>query len=103
MELLQQLIEFTASGQTLYTAPKSTSQNLKEDKPKPATNKYEDDIKALSVFYSLDPGTEISIALRDLLCICYRERQRVDAYRGLVTELSRRGVSLNITSRKKRL
>ena len=102
MELLQQLIEFTASGQTLYTAPKSTSQNLKEDKPKP-TNKYEDDIKALSVFYSLDPGTEISIALRDLLCICYRERQRVDAYRGLVTELSRRGVSLNITSRKKRL
>ena len=99
MELLQQLIEFTASGQTLYTAPKPTSQNLKEDKPK-MTNKYEDDITALSVFYSLEPGAEVSIELRDLLCICPRERQRVDAYRGLVTELSKRGVVLKIKSRK---
>ena len=100
MELLQQLIEFTASGQTIYTAPKPTSQNLKEEKPKPTTNKYEDDIKALSVFYSLEPGAEVSIELRDLLCICPRERQRVDAYRGLVTELSKRGVVLKIKSRK---
>lgn len=99
MELLQQLIEFTASGQTLYAAPKPTSQNLKEDKPK-MTNKYEDDITALSVFYSLEPGAEVSIELRDLLCICPRERQRVDAYRGLVTELSKRGVVLKIKSRK---
>ena len=99
MELLQQLIEFTASGQTLYTAPKSTSQNLKEEKPR-LTNKYEDDIKALSVFYSLEPGAEITIELRDLLCICPRDRQRVDAYRGLVTELSRRGIVLTIKSRK---
>lgn len=100
MELLQQLIEFTASGQTLYTVPKSTPQNLKDDKPKPTTNKYKDDISALSVFYSLDPGAEITIELRDLLCICPRERQRVDAYRGLVTELSRRGIVLTIKSRK---
>ena len=99
MELLQQLIEFTASGQTLYAAPKPTSQNLKEEKPKLTTNKYEDDITALSVFYSLEPG-EITIELRDLLCICPRERPRVDAYRGLVTELSRRGVVLTIKSRK---
>ena len=99
MELLQQLIEFTASGQTLYTAPKPTSQNLKEKKPR-LTNKYEDDISALSVFYSLEPGAEITIELRDLLCICPRERQRVDAYRGLVTELSRRGIVLTIKSRK---
>jgi hypothetical protein len=100
MELLQQLIEFTASGQTLYTAPKPTSQNLKEDKPKPTTNKYEDDIKALSVFYSLEPGAVIPISLTDLLCICPRKRPRVDAYRGLVTELSRRGIVLTIKSRK---
>ena len=99
MELLQQLIEFTASGQTLYTAPKPTSQNLKEEKPRLA-NKYENDITALSVFYSLDPGAEITIELRDLLCICPRDRQRVDAYRGLVTELSRRGIVLTIKSRK---
>jgi hypothetical protein len=100
MELLQQLIEFTASGQTLYTAPKPTSQNLKEDKPKLTTNRYEDDITSLSVFYSLEPGAEITIKLRDLLCICPRKRQRVDAYRGLVTELSRRGIVLIIKSRK---
>ena len=102
MELLEQLIEFTANGGN-YVKPETTEAPATEviikQKPQPTRN-YDADIEALSVFYQFEPGTTITIELQDLLLICERDRKRKDAYQGLIRELSKRGVTLIIKSRK---
>ena len=102
MELLEQLIEFTANGGN-YVKPETTEAPATEviikQKPQPTRN-YDADIEALSVFYSLDPGSEVVIQLQEILILCPRERQRADAFQGLIRELSKRGVTLIIKSRK---
>ena len=50
--------------------------------------------------HPLDNGTCIEIALQDLLQIIPKKRRRIDAYRGLVSRLSRMGVTLTINSQK---
>ena len=97
MELLQQMIEFTANGNHLESAKREKPANEVIIKSR---KNYDEDIEALSVFYPMEPGTTITIELQDLLLICERPRKRVDAFRGLVAELSRRGVVLDIKSRK---
>lgn len=52
-------------------------------------------------FGTLKNGKVISISLQELLKILPRKRQRSDAYKGLITKLTKRGVKLNITSHKK--
>ena len=99
MELLQQLIEFTANGNIVPPTRTLQTTAPKTEKPK-LTRKYDDDINALAVFYSMEPGTVITIELKDLLTICPRNRQRIDGYRGLVSALAAREVVLDIKSRK---
>ena len=99
MELLQQMIEFTANGNHLESAKR---ENPTSELVIKSRKNYDDDIEALSVFYPMEPGTSITIELQDLLLICERPRKRVDAFRGLVAELSRRGVVLDIKSRKRK-
>ena len=95
MELLQQLIEFTANGGSYGQETK----NEKVEEVK-VCHKFDTDIEALGVFYSMEPGGEIEVQLQDLLAICPRKRRRSDAYRGLVEELGKRGVKLTIKNRK---
>lgn len=100
MELLEQMI---------YSADKLTSgedpgqKQLRSSitmEAKTTDGKYDEDIMALNVFYKMEPGAVITIELQDLLIICPRTRPRADAYRGLVTELERRGINLIIKSRR---
>lgn len=98
MELLEQMI---------YSVDRKDGEGIRQNMgvqeetvwPPRTDGKYDEDIMALNVFYSMEPGI-ITIELQDLLIICPRTRPRVDAYRGLVAELGRRGVSLIIKSRK---
>ena len=105
MELLEQMIysaDKLAYGEDPgQKQPRSTIKM--EDTvgpPKTTDGKYDEDIMALNVFYKMEPGAVITIELQDLLIICPRTRPRADAYRGLVKELGRRGISLIIKSRK---
>ncbi len=94
MEILEQLITFTANGSY------NTTYTVKKRKKRKITEQYDEDIKALSMFYDLLPGRVIEIDLQDILVICPRNRQRTDAYNGLVKELKSRDVLLIIKSRK---
>jgi hypothetical protein len=95
MELLQQLIEFTCNGSNY-------GQETKDEKVEEVKicHKFDADIEALGLFFSLEPGSEIEIQLQGLLLICPRNRRRNDAYQGLIGELGRRGVKLSIKNRK---
>lgn len=105
MELLEQMI-YSADKLTSGEDPgqkqlrSSITMEDTEWSPKTTDGKYDEDIMALGVFYKMEPGAVITIELQDLLIICPRTRPRTDAYRGLVTELGRRGISLIVKSRK---
>lgn len=66
------------------------------------SEKYESDISALTAIYGTGvcTGVCIDIELQDLLKICPRDRKRIEAYNGLVSELAKRGTVLTIKSRK---
>lgn len=96
MELLTQLIQFTCNGSN-YGHETMDDEKVEEVK---VCHKYDADIEALGVFFCLEPGREVQVQLQDLLAILPRSRRRCDAYRGLVTELGRRGINLIIKSRK---
>ena len=65
---------------------------------------FDADVERLEAeFGPIKTGLCIDTTLQKLLTICPRNRQRTDAYRGLVAYLKeQRGVTLNITSRKKK-
>lgn len=104
MELLEQMMysaDKVVSGEDLGQKQLRSNVAMEDAVWPPRTDgKYDEDIMALNVFYPMKPGTVITIELQDLLAICPRTRPRTDAYRGLVTELGRRGVSLIVKSRK---
>ena len=62
------------------------------------SGKYDADIAALTAIYGT--GVCIDIELQELLKICPRDRKRIEAYNGLVSELAKRGTVLTIKSRK---
>lgn len=64
------------------------------------SEKYDSDISALTAIYGT--GVCIDIELQELLKICPRDRKRIEAYNGLVSELAKRGIVLTIKSRKTR-
>ena len=64
------------------------------------SEKYDSDITALTAIYGT--GAWIDIELQELLKICPRNRKRIEAYNGLVSELAKRGTVLTIKSRKTR-
>ena len=64
------------------------------------SGKYDADIAALTAIYGT--GVCIDIELQELLKICPRNRKRIEAYNGLVSELAKRGTVLTIKSRKTR-
>ena len=64
------------------------------------SGKYDADISALTAIYGT--GVCIDIELQELLKICPRDRKRIEAYNGLVSELAKRGTVLTIKSRKTR-
>lgn len=64
------------------------------------SGKYESDIAALTAVFGT--GVCIDIELQELLKICPRDRKRIEAYNGLVSELAKRGTVLTIKSRKTR-
>ena len=104
MELLEQMIysaDKVVSGEEPGQKQLRSSITMEDTVWPPRTDgKYDEDIMALAVFYKMEPGAVITIELQDLLIICPRTRPRADAYRGLITELGRRGVSLVVKSRK---
>ncbi len=63
----------------------------------------EEEIRILQEkFGVLSKGMEIQVQLQEMLQIIPRKRQRTDAYNKLVSALKRRGITLTITSRKKK-
>ncbi len=72
------------------------------DKSVSPLNSIDDDIRSLEELYGpMKPGMQINMTLQEILGICYRRRERCDAYRKLQKELDKRfGVKLIITSRK---
>lgn len=65
------------------------------------SNKYASDIEALEGQYGeLKDGLVLEIPLKEVLQICPRNRQRIDAYQGLVSYLKKIGVTLIINSNK---
>lgn len=74
-----------------------------EKDSKEKENKYDSDIANLRLLYRdrFDTGFCITTSLQDLLRICPRERQRSDAYKGLISHLKTKyGITLTIKSRK---
>ena len=64
-------------------------------------NEMDKELKVLSdVYGELYEGKIINITLQDLLSLLPRTRKRSDAYRGLISKLMRKGVTLSITSQK---
>ena len=68
-------------------------------------SKYQSDVDALSSRYELTEGKEIVMNLKEILELCPRDRRRADAYKGLVSYLSKEyGVKLTIiTNKNKRI
>ena len=66
------------------------------------TGKFTSEIEMLRSKFSLTKGSRSEIELQDLLKLCPRKRKRVDAYKGLVSELKRNEITLIINSQKKR-
>ena len=63
--------------------------------------KYEDDIIALEKVYGNLQSKTLKVELQELLKIGPRERRRIDAYNGLVSELAKeKGCELTIVSQK---
>ena len=71
---------------------------IEKKEAKTNSGKYDADIAALTAIYGI--GVCIDIELQDLLKICPRDRKRIEAYNGLVSELAKRGTVLTIKSRK---
>ena len=85
----------------------ATEDRGKPTAPEPSTGhippllRYGDDISALTDSFGDLRGKTIDIELRNLLEMVPRERRRIEAYRGLSSELKKSyGCVLNITSRK---
>ena len=91
-----QFITFIAGLYEQATTP--VSEVIIEDD----AGKYDADIKALSAYYPMKQGDEIVITLQELLEICPRKRRRSDSYKGLIAELGARGITLIITSKRKK-
>ena len=67
------------------------------------TSKYQADIDAIEkLLGKLTDGMTIDMTLQEILAICSRNRRRIESYQGLRTELGRRNITLNLTSRKSR-
>lgn len=73
---------------------------IEKNVAKTNSGKYDADLAALTAIYGT--GVCIDIELQELLKICPRERKRIEAYNGLVSELAKRGTVLTIKSRKTR-
>lgn len=64
-------------------------------------NELDKELLTLSdVYGELYEGKIINVTLQELLSLLPRTRKRSDAYRGLISKLERKGVTLNITSKK---
>lgn len=70
--------------------------------PTIAIGKYDSDISALRDKYGdlFTNGLCITIDLQELLLIAPRNRRRIESFQGLVSELKKMGIELNIKSRK---
>ena len=95
-----------ASEEVVLSTPRSREGN---DKVAPhviiedATeiNELDKELLTLSdVYGELYEGKIINVTLQELLSLLPRTRKRSDAYRGLISKLERKGVTLNITSKK---
>ena len=64
-------------------------------------NEMDKELKVLSgVYGELYEGKIINVTLQNLLSLLPRTRKRSDAYRGLISKLKRKGVTLSIISQK---
>ena len=76
---------------------------IKKDSTKPIPEKYQRDIEALRQKYgdAFKTGLCINLTLQEALSIMYRERRRIDSYRGLQSYLMKEwDITLTITSQK---
>lgn len=84
--------------------PRTASDVVKKAVPhEPVPEKYQRDIEALRQKYgnAFKTGLCINLTLQEALSIMYRERRRIDSYRGLQSYLMKEwDITLTITSQK---
>ena len=97
-----------ASEERVLSTPRSREEDDKvaphviaKDATKIENKEVDKELGVLSdVYGELYEGKIINITLQDLLSLLPRTRKRSDAYRGLISKLKRKGVTLSITSQK---
>lgn len=101
MNFMEGFISYGAFTQEVKEKNSIATPVIKEKVAKKTNSgKYDADIAALTAIYGT--GVCIDIELQELLKICPRDRKRIEAYNGLVSELAKRGTVLTIKSRKTR-
>ena len=103
-EFINQLLglerEPIPNRQDTFTAPDVTEKAVSSE---PIPKKYQRDIEALRQKYgdAFKTGLCINLTLQEALSIMYRERRRIDSYRGLQSYLMKEwDITLTITSQK---
>ena len=97
-----------ASEERVLSTPRCREENdnvaphvIVEDATKIENKEVDKELGVLSdVYGELYEGKIINVTLQDLLSLLPRTRKRSDAYRGLISKLKRKGVTLSITSQK---
>jgi len=102
-DLIKRILENERKIHVSNREEELTMPHVIDKKDSEKANKYDSDIEALRLLYRdrFSTGLCITTTLRDLLLICPRERQRSDAYKGLIGHLKEQyGITLTIKSRK---
>ena len=96
-----------ASEEVVLSTPRSREEKkvaphvITEDATKTINYESDHELRVLSEKYGeFYEGMTIHVTLQELQVLVPRTRRRTDAYRGLVSNLKRKGVSLIITSNK---
>ena len=100
MNFMEGFISYGAFTQEVKEKNNIATPVIEKKVAKKNSEKYDADITALAAIYGT--GAWIDIELQELLKICPRNRKRIEAYNGLVSELAKRGTVLTIKSRKTR-
>ena len=102
-DLIKRILENERKIHVSNREEELTLPHVIEEKYSEKENKYDSDIEALRLLYRdrFKTGFCFTTSLQDLLRICPRERQRSDAYKGLISHLKTKyGITLTIKSRK---
>lgn len=100
MNLVQNLYDAFFSSTISSGAPSTVEKKAPKNKTEipPHKTPFAEELKLLENKYGY--FEELTISLQDILLLLPRRRERVDAYRGLVSYAAKKGKTIIIKSRK---